>query len=120
MLVLFSGIYLKEHSFFIVPDVITDLVALLHLRNGMIAMISSIIGSIISAVVMFSLVTYFKWPLITSFVECIPGISKETVLNVSQQLSKSGLSAFVIDPLQGISCKIYSLKVAIQKIAPLI
>lgn len=96
------------------PDVLTTLVGLFRLRSGLVTMVVSIIGSLISAAIMFLLVTSLGESTMVHFVESVPEISEEMVIDVSDQLSESGLSALVVAPLEGTPYKVYSVEAAVQ------
>lgn len=106
---LFEGTF-----FFIVPDVFITLVGLFRLRSGLAAMAASIVGSLLSAAVIYLLVASLGGLTVVHLVESVPEISEEMVIDVSEQLSEFGLSALLVAPLRGTPYKVYSVQAAVQ------
>ena len=106
---LFEGIF-----FFIIPDVLTTLAGLFRLRSGLIVMAASIVGSLLSAVVMYLLVASLGESSMRNFIDSVPFISSQMISDVSGQLAESVPAALLRAPVQGYPYKIYSVEAAIQ------
>ncbi len=103
--------------FFIVPDVLTTLAGLFRFRSGLIVMAASIVGSLLSAVVLYLLVASLGGPAMVNFIGSIPEISGQVISDVSAQLAESVPAALIRAPLQGYPYKIYSVEAAIQGVS---
>lgn len=103
--------------FFIVPDVLTTLVGLFRLRSGLIVMTASIVGSLLSAVVIYLLVASLGESTTVDFIDSVPFISSPMISDVSGQMTKSVPTALLRAPLQGYPYKIYSVEAAIQGVS---
>ena len=103
--------------FFVVPDVLTTLAGLFRLRSGLIIMAASIVGSLLSAVVVYLLVASLGESTTVNFIDSIPFISSPMISDVSGQMAKSVPVALLRAPLQGYPYKIYSVEAAIQGVS---
>jgi hypothetical protein len=100
--------------FFLVPDVLTTLMGLFRFRKAMLAMVISVAGSLVSAIVMYLLVVRLGQSTMIHFIGNIPFVSDRMISSVSEQLSNSGAVALVQAPWQGFPYKIYSVIAAGQ------
>ena len=103
---LLEGIFL-----FIVPDVIVAYIALHNRKKGSYSLISSICGSLCSAIIMFYLTARYD---MAKFLLKIPLITQSLIDNVQQQFSLHGVSAVLSGPFSGIPYKIYSVEAALS------
>lgn len=99
--------------FFIVPDVYIAFVSLFNPRGGIFAALSSVAGSLISAVIVFSLFSTLGESLSAVLLK-IPGISPAMISHVSLDLSNKGLVSLIDAPLNGIPYKVYSVNAALE------
>jgi uncharacterized membrane protein YdjX (TVP38/TMEM64 family) len=77
----------------------------------------SIVGSLLSAVVMYLLVASLGESSMRNFIDSVPFISSQMISDVSQQMTESVPIALIRAPLQGYPYKIYSMEAAIQGIS---
>ncbi len=96
--------------FFIVPDVIVAYVALHNRKKGFYSLVASIVGSLLSAIIMFYLTAHYD---MVNFLLNIPLINKELILGVQQQFNLHGVTAVLSGPFSGVPYKIYSVEAAL-------
>lgn len=100
--------------FFIVPDVIVAYIALNNRKKGFYSLIASIIGSLLSAIIVFYLTAHYN---MVNFLLNIPLITQSLISGVQQQLSLHGVSAVLSGPFSGVPYKIYSVEAALSGIS---
>lgn len=100
-------------TFFIVPDVYLSFIALFTLTGGIIGLGFALLGSLISAALIFSLTPYFGFYYHDILVS-IPGISESMVGQVVAGLNAHGIVDIISGPFSGIPYKIYSMEAALQ------
>lgn len=104
--------------FFIVPDLYLSFIALFTFTGGIISLGFALLGSLISAVLIFSLAPYFG-AYYHNILVAIPGISESMVGKVAAGLSTHGIRDIISGPFSGIPYKIYSVE-AVSQHFPLI
>ena len=99
--------------FFVVPDVYVGFVAIFSASAGLSALVFSVIGSLVSAVVVF-LVTPLLGKNLNHLLLHIPGISEKMIQGVVHALQTNGFLSLINAPLSGVPYKIYSVNAALQ------
>ncbi len=95
--------------FFVVPDVIVGYISIYNRKRGFYSLVASIIGSLLSAIVIFYISIYYN---MTNFLLNIPLITIQLIDNVQQQFILNGIPAVLYGPFNGIPYKIYSVVAA--------
>ena len=103
--------------FFIVPDVVTALVALFRFRAGLTVVAATIVGSLVSAIVMYLLVATLGESAMMRFIGAVPFVSDQMISDVSERLDESGLAALILAPWEGLPYKIYSVEASAEDIS---
>ena len=105
---LFEGLF-----FFIIPDIYLSFIALFSFRGGIVCLGFTLLGSLVSATIIFSL-SPFVGDFFHKILLIIPGVSDSMINTVSIGLQNHGVRSLVEGPLSGIPYKIYSVEAAIQ------
>ena len=104
--------FLEGIFLFVVPEVIIGFVALFNWKKGIYASLSSIAGSLASAIVMYVLTAYYGLKM-NLFLMKVPGISEKMISYASATLLRDGPVALLLGPLSGVPYKIYSVQSAL-------
>lgn len=93
--------------FFIIPDVWLSFTSLESLKNGFKNIIFALLGAVVGGSIMYVLGRY-NIISIAAFLELIPDINSERLLEVEEVLKNEGLTAIFMGPIKGIPYKIYA------------
>ncbi|MEW5915801.1 MAG: hypothetical protein AB1762_05325 [Gemmatimonadota bacterium] len=93
--------------FFIVPDVYITFAALFSLRAGVVAWLSSILGSLVAVVIVYVLVAVVAVPYV-SWLDAIPGISQTLIQETTVRLRAEGLPYTPLLIFGGVPLKVYA------------
>lgn len=104
--------------FFVVPDVYLSFIGLFTLAGGVASVGFALLGSLVSAVLVFLLAPYFGNSY-SHILTNIPGVSGSMVDKVAAGLHNYGITNILSGPLGGVPYKIYSAEAALQHL-PLI
>jgi membrane protein YqaA with SNARE-associated domain len=94
--------------FFIIPDVLLSAIALYSGKKAIIACLYALLGALIGGTMIYT------WGAIDTkssiaFVESIPAINHQMVMEVKHDLKEEGLIAMILGPTRGIPYKIYAI-----------
>jgi len=95
--------------FFIVPDVYILFVALFFTKNGLKAWGYSIIGSIVSVLIFFLVISVYSPVSVLDILTMVPGVSHELNSQTFANVESSGLPYTPLLVLGGVPLKIYTL-----------
>lgn len=104
--------------FFIVPDVYIGAVMLFRPRQGIRSLGYSVVGSLISACLLY----IFRFAFIAAiplWFLSLPGVTAPMIATTTMQMQQYGLSSLLLGPVSGIPYKIYTV-IAIQHHLPLL
>ena len=102
--------------FFLVPDVLLGFVALFNWRRGLLSTVWVVAGAMVGGAIMYALAVN-NVVAMNQLLTSIPLVNANMVNLVREQVGRSGLSALVTGPLQGIPYKIYAVQVGAQGLA---
>ena len=93
--------------FFLVPDIFLGFVAIFNWRRGILATGFVIAGALVGGTIMYVLASN-QAVAMDRLLTSIPLINEHMVSTVGEEVGRSGLSAMVTGPFQGIPYKIYA------------
>ncbi len=93
--------------FFIIPDVWLSFASLESLKNGFKNIGFALLGALVGGSIMYVLGSYTIINVAT-FLEFIPDINSNRLLEVEEILKNEGLTAIFMGPIKGIPYKIYA------------
>jgi undecaprenyl-diphosphatase len=102
--------------FFIVPDVFLTFVSLFNRKLALKAISASLIGTLLSALVMFNLATHYKSST-ESFLTKIPGISTKMISSTKEAVRKDGAPSVLSATFNGIPYKVFSIEAGLNNIS---
>jgi membrane protein YqaA with SNARE-associated domain len=102
-------------AFFIVPDVYLGLVALFNWKRGLWAMAAAILGAMVGGSVMYAFARN-DLPALNLFLDRIPLINAEMVVDIANKMQADGLVTMVNGPFRGVPYKIYAVQAGGQSL----
>ena len=103
--------------FFIVPDVGVAFIAAMSPRNWWKAALSSIVGTLVGAVVVYLVVQFWLGAHARELLLLVPGIHPASLAVASRHISDHGVAALLPAAFQGIPYKVYATQLTLADVS---